>query len=239
MNEQVGQLVAELSKVNQANGELSQAINQARELVESERYAGGPEAIAPLLWALKEVLDREPDLDEAVLDQACDVLVQTMLSLGRQEIELMPSLKPLLEWFAEQHNYDGRVLRKSAELAFRRRGEWLTGVIASLKSPAPSEVRDALAQASVDRHEFMAAGPIVTAPVLWALKDVVDRRESVGQALADEARELLLHVLWWDQQFIVNAPELADLYTWYHQQPDAMPLERLHRRDRRSQAGDS
>jgi len=85
----------------------------------------------------------------------------------------------------------------------------------------------------------MAVGPEVTAPVLWALKDVVDRRESVGHALADEARELLLHVLWWDQMFIENAPEVAELYAWYHRQPDAEPLERLYRPDRQGQAGDS
>jgi hypothetical protein len=57
------------------------------------------------------------------------------------------------------------------------------------------------------------------------LKDVVDRRESVGHALADEARELLLHVLWWDQRFIGDEQGLVDLYAWYRRQPDATPLQ--------------
>jgi hypothetical protein len=55
--------------------------------------------------------------------------------------------------------------------------------------------------------------------------------------VADEARELLLHVLWWDQRFIKDAPEAAELYAWYRRQPDAEPLERRYRPDRQGRAG--
>jgi hypothetical protein len=223
---------------NQSSAGLQQVIQQAQELLEQEPYASQPNVIAPLLWALKGVLDREQDLDEAVLDQACDVLVRQILSRGRLEIQEIPGLQPLLDWFDEQLNYDDRVLHKATELIFQRRDEWLAEVIAGLRSPARSEVCAALAQASAHRHQFMGVAPIVTTPVLWALKEVVDRRESVGHALADEARELLMHVLWWDQMFIENAPEVAELSGWYHRQPDAVPLERLYRPDRQGQARD-
>jgi hypothetical protein len=159
MNEQAAQLVASLLSANQSSPGLQQAIQQAQELLEQARYASDPNVVAPLLWALKGVLDREQDLDEAVLDQACDVLVRQILSRGRQEIREIPGLQPLLEWFDEQHNYDDRVLHKSAELIFQRRDEWLAEVIAGFRSSALSEVRKALAQASAHRHQFMAVGP--------------------------------------------------------------------------------
>jgi hypothetical protein len=112
-----------------------------------------------------------------------------------------------------------------ADLAGKGFEDWPALLIAGLRSPVAEEVDMALALADRDLKMMVGTLPSVMAPVWRALEDVLDRRETLGDALAGRARKLLLAELWSAHYFIKDWSELDDLIEWYHQQPEARPFE--------------
>jgi hypothetical protein len=117
---------------------------------------------------------------------------------------------------------DDEEMAALAEAAFE---DGLAALIAGLRSHVPEEVHRAVALADRDLKIMVGTHSSVMAPVWQALKGVVDRRETLGDALADRARQVLLSELWSAHYFVKDPSELGELNDWYHQQPDARPFE--------------
>jgi hypothetical protein len=109
-----------------------------------------------------------------------------------------------------------------AQAAFE---DWLASLITRRRSHVPEEVHRALALADRDLKIVVGTHHSVMAPVWQALKDVVDRREILGDVLADRARHVLLSELWSAHYFIKDPSDLGELNDWYHEQPDAEPFQ--------------
>ena len=79
----------------------------------------------------------------------------------------------------------------------------------------------------VDVQFFYTQVEDLNVSFLIALKAMLDRRDSLGDALIDEARKLLMDGIFYNQGFLAyNDQDVKLLVEWYYQQQGCQPFKR-------------
>ncbi|MCB0164818.1 MAG: hypothetical protein KDI79_11365 [Anaerolineae bacterium] len=201
--------------------EFQPALAAAEQMLADEPTMG-PTIVALLLATQQEIHPIEGSPYPA-LNQIYGLLVDKVFDhwLETQQIP------EILVWYDEQTDYDGIVFNRHLDSISRRQWPEDTRILIALFSDNPSAVKSALRQ--VDFQFFYSPSHIGYPNVsfLIALKAILDKRDSLGDAPVDEAQKLLMKGILRNQGFLdYSHQDIKLLVEWYYQQEECQPLDR-------------
>lgn len=194
------------------------ALVAAKQMLADEP-AMGPATVALLLAAQQEIHPVEGSPYPA-LNQVFGLLLDAVFDHSEDTLQI----PEILAWYDEQAAYDGVVLNRHLDRVSQHRWAEDTRILIALFSDNPSAVKQALRK--VEDQFFSTQVDDLNFSFLIALKAMLDRRDSLGHVLVDEARKLLMEGIWRKQGFLnLDREDVKLLVDWYYQQEDCQPLK--------------